>query len=742
MLVTSISLPLLASLVILLGGRYLNRIGTSIILITSLTTSVLLASATLVDVLCFNTYTITALYNVLNLSSLVIKFSVSADPLSVVMVVMVSFISLLVHLYSVEYMWNDPHFNRFMAYLSLFTFFMLALLVSLDLFQFFIGWEGVGLCSFLLISFWFTRTQASTAALKAFIVNRIGDAAFLLGLLIIGITLGELNVVTFLRSYNFLGNFSFLLLAKEFVVPTLLASCILIGAMSKSAQIFLHTWLPDAMEGPTPVSALIHAATMVAAGIFLISRVSPYLIFCEEFLVVFVIIGTATALFAATTGLFQHDIKKIIAYSTCSQLGFMLTAAGLGVFSVSLYHLITHAFFKALLFLVSGSIIHSLYDVQDIRRYGSLLAVLPYSYVCALIGSLALTGIPFFSGFYSKDLIIETGMVADVNFGICSTVILLLASAFTMLYSVKLLYMTFFITTNTSLAVLIRVSENKSFIVLVLGILAVLTIFIGWYLKVVLITNSGFLTGNFLSVLMNSNLADVEFLHYYEKHITLLVILTACYFGILINTSELNFLNKYWPTMGDNTILFKATYFFSKKWYFDNIYNFFIVYNLFYFSYHVLLKNLELGMLEFLGPYLLYLTSKTSGFLVERFRDKNLFSYLSYFIFGLLLILSLKLCPIYFVSIAVLLSMLNALFDYFLVLSADKARMSILSIFHPRKLVLLRREILKAVIFTIFLFLPAFFVLYIYAYIFYFLNFYYKYGDYIFIPAFILKIFK
>ena len=328
------------------------------------------------------------------------------DSLTVSMCFTVTLISTLVHLYSTSYMSHDPHQPRFMAYLSLFTFFMLMLITADNFIQLFLGWEGVGLCSYLLINFWFTRLQANKAAIKAMVINRVGDVGLALGVFSIFVVFKtcDYSVVFSLVphvvgiTYNFLG--------FEVDAISAIGLLLFVGAVGKSAQIGLHTWLPDAMEGPTPVSALIHAATMVTAGVYLIIRCSPLYEYSGIALTVITVFGALTAFIAGTIGLVQNDLKKVIAYSTCSQLGYMVFACGLSNYSVSMFHLINHAYFKALLFLSAGSVIHALNDEQDMRRMGGLLQVLPYTYVMILIGSLALMGFPFLTGFYSKDVIL------------------------------------------------------------------------------------------------------------------------------------------------------------------------------------------------------------------------------------------------------------------------------------------------------------------------------------------------
>ena len=343
----------------------------------------------------------------INSGSLNVNWSVNIDPLSAVMLVVVTLVSAIVHIYSIGYMSHDPHKSRFMSYLSLFTFAMLTLVTSDNFIQLFFGWEGVGLCSYFLIGFWFKKESANKAAIKAFIVNRVGDFGFALGIFLIFYLFGTVNynevfqqIPNILdKKLNFLG----------FNINSVDLICLLlfVGAMGKSAQFLLHTWLPDAMEGPTPVSALIHAATMVTAGVFLVVRCSPIYEYSELALSVVTIIGMVTAIFAASVALVQTDIKKIIAYSTCSQLGYMFFAAGVGAYNVAMFHLFTHAFFKALLFLGSGSVIHSFKDEQNINLMGGVWKKLPYTYSLMIIGTLALTGFPLLSGFYSKDAIIE-----------------------------------------------------------------------------------------------------------------------------------------------------------------------------------------------------------------------------------------------------------------------------------------------------------------------------------------------
>jgi NADH-quinone oxidoreductase subunit L len=365
------------------------------------------------------------------------------DTLSLVMVAMVSFISMLIHVYSAGYMAHDKTIPRFFAYLSLFTFAMLMLVTANNLLQLFFGWEGVGLVSYLLIGYWYERPSANAAAIKAFIVNRVGDLGFAVG---IALTYLVFHTISFDEIFAavpaHIGD-SYALLGTSFPAIEVIAILLFIGAMGKSAQIFLHTWLADAMEGPTPVSALIHAATMVAAGVFLVVRMSPLLNAAPDALAFVTVIGATTALFAGTIGCVQNDIKRIIAYSTCSQLGYMFLAAGVGAYPVAMFHLINHAFFKALLFMAAGSVIHAMSDEQDVRKMGGLARKLPVTWAAMLIGALALSGIPPFSGYYSKDAILAAAYGAHTAVGMYGWVCGVFTAGLTAFYISRLFIMTF-----------------------------------------------------------------------------------------------------------------------------------------------------------------------------------------------------------------------------------------------------------------------------------------------------------
>ena len=372
-----------------------------------------------------------------------VEWALRYDTLSAVMVAMVTFIATFIHIYSVGYMSHDATIPRFFSYLSLFTFAMLMLVTSDNLVQLFFGWEGVGLASYLLIGYWYDRPSANRAAMKAFIVNRVGDLFFAVGIALIFFLFGSVEFPVIFADIGKHVNDTYRLFGGTFHAYNVIGCLLFIGAMGKSAQIGLHTWLPDAMEGPTPVSALIHAATMVTAGVFLMARMSPILEFAPAALGFVTIIGATTALFAATIGCLQTDIKRIIAYSTCSQLGYMFIAAGVGAYQVSIFHLFTHAFFKALLFLSAGSVIHAMSDEQDIRRMGGIWRKIPITYAAIWIGSLALAGIPFFAGYYSKDAILEAAWAHGGGLGgygyWCGTI----AAFLTAFYSWRLIIVAF-----------------------------------------------------------------------------------------------------------------------------------------------------------------------------------------------------------------------------------------------------------------------------------------------------------
>ena len=425
--------------------------------------------------------------------TLVGDWGIRLDRLTTVMLIVVTTVSALVHLYSFGYMAHDENWTdkedyraRFFAYLSLFTFAMLMLVTADNLVQIFFGWEGVGLASYLLIGFYWKKPSASAAAMKAFIVNRVGDLGFLIGIMMLYFLTDSIMFDDIFASAEALSQRSIRFLWADWNAVNVAAFFLFIGAMGKSAQLFLHTWLPDAMEGPTPVSALIHAATMVTAGVFLIARMSPLMEYAEEARAFIVFIGAFTALFAASVGLVQNDIKRVIAYSTCSQLGYMFVAAGVGVYSVAIFHLLTHAFFKAMLFLGAGSVIHGMHHEQDMRNYGGLRTKMPYTFWAMMIGTLAITGVGIpltqfgFAGFVSKDAIIESAFGGGATYAFW---ILVIGAAMTSFYSWRLMFMTFFGKPRGDRKTHDHAHDSPLTMLIPLGVLAIGAVFAGmiWY---------------------------------------------------------------------------------------------------------------------------------------------------------------------------------------------------------------------------------------------------------------------
>ncbi|MBS0527820.1 MAG: NADH-quinone oxidoreductase subunit L [Proteobacteria bacterium] len=413
-----------------------------------ITTVLLLIAAglswmTLVDVGFMHHDMRIALFPWINSGDLQVAWSLRVDTLTAVMLVVVTTVSSLVHFYSIGYMDEDPNRPRFFGYLSLFTFAMLMLVTSDNLVQLFFGWEGVGLASYLLIGFWYQKPSANAAAIKAFVVNRVGDFGFSLGIFAVFMLIGSTDFDTIFSAAPGLTGKTIHFLAWNVDALTLTCLLLFMGAMGKSAQFLLHTWLPDAMEGPTPVSALIHAATMVTAGVFMVARLSPLFELAPNAQAFVMFIGATTAMFAATIGLVQNDIKRIVAYSTCSQLGYMFVAMGAGAYSVGMFHLFTHAFFKALLFLGSGSVIYAMHHEQDIRNMGGLKDRIPYTYIVMVIGTLALTGFPLTAGYFSKDAIIESAFVSHNPFAFYGFLMTVIAAGLTSFYSWRLIFKTF-----------------------------------------------------------------------------------------------------------------------------------------------------------------------------------------------------------------------------------------------------------------------------------------------------------
>jgi NADH-quinone oxidoreductase subunit L len=502
-----------------------------------------------------------------------LDWALRRDTLSSVMVAMVAPVATLIHIYSVGYMAHERRSFRFFAYLSLFTFAMLMLVTANNLVQLFFGWEGVGLASYLLIGYWYDRPSACRAAMKAFIVNRVGDLFFALGIALVFSLFGSVEFPAIFAAIPQHENALYHLLGHTYRAYEVIGVLLFIGAMGKSAQIGLHTWLPDAMEGPTPVSALIHAATMVTAGVFLMARMSPIMEGAPGALSFVMFIGATTCIFAATIACVQTDIKRVIAYSTCSQLGYMFMAAGVGAYQASIFHLITHAFFKALLFLCAGSVIHAMSDEQDMRKMGGIWRMVPITYTCMWIGSLAIAGVPFFAGYWSKDAILEASYAAHTPVASYGFLMGTLAAFLTAFYSWRLIILTFHGTPRADKHTMEHVHESTPWMTVPLMILAIGAIFSGWALHedFIGVDQLAFWAGSIVSGPTNHILVDME---HVPDFIALLPTITGV-LGIALAYA----MYMLFPTMpGRLAVRFRPIYLFLlNKWYFDELYDFLFV---------------------------------------------------------------------------------------------------------------------------------------------------------------------
>jgi len=482
--VAIVALPLLGALIAGFGNRRIGDLAAQLITSGLMLISCVLAWTVFCDVTFADHPRTLHLFTWFSTGNFKADWALRMDQLTAVMLIVVTTVSSMVHVYSIGYMHHDKSVPRFMAYLSLFTFCMLMLVTADNFMQMFFGWEGVGLSSYLLIGFWFDRPSANAAAIKAFVVNRVGDFGFALGIMGVFMIFGSVDFNTVFAATPGMVGHSFHFLSWNVDVLTTLCLLLFVGAMGKSAQLGLHTWLPDAMEGPTPVSALIHAATMVTAGVFMVCRLSPMFEYAPAARDVVAVVGASTAFFAATIGLTQFDIKRVIAYSTCSQLGYMFFAAGVGAYGAAMFHLFTHAFFKALLFLGSGSVIHAMSGEQDMRKMGGIYKLIPITYVMMWIGNLALAGIGIpgvvgFAGFYSKDSILESAFAHGGGIGMYAFWLGIIAAFMTAFYSWRLLFMTFHGKPRMDHETLHHVHESPWVILVPLIVLAVGAVFAG-----------------------------------------------------------------------------------------------------------------------------------------------------------------------------------------------------------------------------------------------------------------------
>ena len=626
-------LPLVAAIISGFFGRIIGDKGSQII--TSLFVSI---SAILSIIVLFNVVTNGYSENLIiatwiNSGSLNVNWSVNIDPLSAVMLVVVTLVSALVHIYSIGYMSHDPHKSRFMSYLSLFTFAMLTLVTSDNFIQLFFGWEGVGLCSYFLIGFWYKKESANAAAIKAFVVNRVGDFGFALGIFLIFYLFGTVNYDEVFQQIPNITEKNLVFLGVGVNAVDLICLLLFIGAMGKSAQFFLHTWLPDAMEGPTPVSALIHAATMVTAGVFLVVRCSPIYEYSELALSVITVIGMVTAIFAASVALVQTDIKKIIAYSTCSQLGYMFFAAGVGAYNVAMFHLFTHAFFKALLFLGSGSVIHSFKDEQDINLMGGVWKKLPYTYALMIIGTLALTGFPFLSGFYSKDAIIEFAYLRGNSVGMYAAYVGIFKAFLTSIYSWRLIFKTFHGSYNNSNVKIESMHESPPVMLIPLVILSIGAIFAGMVFKDLFIGHSN------SYAFWSSSIKFLEPLST-EHPPTWFLFLTPVLVVLSIPLSFYLFI-KNKSVVDEIVRINKPLYIFlQKKWYFDELYDYIFIRPSKKIGYF-LWKQIDGSVIDKFGPDGISKIIKNFSIRAVKFQSGYIYQYAFVMLLGFSLLLTL-----------------------------------------------------------------------------------------------------
>jgi NADH-quinone oxidoreductase subunit L len=526
-----------------------------------------------------------------------VDWALRFDTLTAVMIVVVTVVSCAVHFYSIGYMHHDPSVPRFFSYLSLFTFFMLMLVTSDNFLQLFFGWEGVGLASYLLIGFWYEKPSANAAAIKAFLVNRVGDFGFALGILGTFLLFGSIEFDTVFGAVAGKASAQMEFLGGQFHAMTVLCLLLFIGAMGKSAQLGLHTWLPDAMEGPTPVSALIHAATMVTAGVFMVARLSPMFEYSPIALDVVCVVGATTAFFAATVGLCQNDIKRVIAYSTCSQLGYMFFACGVSAYAAGIFHLFTHAFFKALLFLGAGSVIHAMSAEQDMRKMGGIWPHIKFTYAMMWIGSLALMGVPFFAGYYSKDIVLEAAFAAQTGVGFYAFWLGIAAAVMTAFYSGRLIFMTFHGFPRADEKTMAHVHESPKSMTIPLLVLAIGALFSGyWGYDYFVGEDMKEFWGRALFVApAHTALADAHHVPAWVVHLPVVVGLIG------IGLAAYFYLRR---TDIPGLIVARAGWlyrFVSNKWYFDELYDAIFVRPAKYLG-HALWKDGDGSLIDGLGP--------------------------------------------------------------------------------------------------------------------------------------------
>ena len=624
-----IVLPLLGSIVSGFFGRKVGVSGAQILSTLSVITTTIFAIIAFFEVAINNISVQITTFRWLDIESINVFWAFNFDALTVSMLIPVLIISSLVHIYSVGYMSHDPHIQRFFSYLSLFTFMMIILVTGNNFLLMFVGWEGVGVCSYLLVSFWFTRIAANQSSMSAFLTNRVGDCFLTIGMFIILMTFGNLDYATV---------FSLAPFVSEDII-TIIGICLLIGAMAKSSQIGLHVWLPLAMEGPTPVSALIHAATMVTAGVYLLMRASPLIEYSSTVLITALWIGSVTTVFSSLIGLFQQDIKKVIAYSTMSQLGMMVIAVGLSSYNLALFHLVNHAFYKGLLFLAAGAVIHAIADNQDFRKYGGLIVFLPLSYTVMLIASLSLVAFPFMTGFYSKDFILESSFGQFTYSGITVYFTALIGAMFTTLYSVKVLYLTFLANASASVVNYNKVHEGNIFMSLPLVVLAIFSILFGFLTKDIFIgLGTGIFSDNSIFIHpLHENVLSSEFA---VPHTFKLLPFFITMFLIIMFTTIFDIFPKMLLYLKFSRLGYNVYSFLSLRFLIEFLYNRFIAYFILKVGGKTT-KILDKGSIEMIGPYGLEKALITISRNLSKLDTGVVTTYALYILIGFILYLSI-----------------------------------------------------------------------------------------------------
>jgi NADH-ubiquinone oxidoreductase chain 5 len=627
--------PLLASFVSGFMGRKIGITGSHIITCTCLSISSLLATIAFYEVGICGSPVSVYLFNWIDSEFMSISWEFLFDQLTVSMFIPVLYISTLIHIYTTSYLAEDPHNQRFFSYLSLFTFFMLLLVSGANFFVMFIGWEGIGVVSYLLINYYFTRIQANKAAILALTMNRVGD---------MGLSIGFFALFALFGSVDYSTIFSLAPFMNETAI-TIISLLLLMGAMAKSAQIPLHSWLPGSMEAPTPVSALLHAATLVTAGLYLLIRSSAILEFSPTALLVITLIGASTAFFAATCGLVQNDLKRIIAFSTISQLGYMVMAVGLSQYNVALMHVVNHAFFKALLFLGAGAVIHSFADEQDIRKMGGLIKFLPFTYTAMLVGSLSLLATPWLSGFYSKDLIIELAYGQYSFSGIYAYILGSLTAGLTAFYSFRLISLVFLTVPNGIKNVYLNSHESNFAVIIPLFILALFSIFFGFVFSDLFVgVGSDFFANSIFINPNNISIIEAEF------SLPIMIKLLPTILSILGATSAI-FLYHVYPdfiiNLTDSALGKKVYTFLNGKYFFDVIYNYYII-SAGLLTGNIISKVLDRGVIELLGPYGLASVLENTADNIAKLDTGVITTYSLYITIGILSLVFLVFAPLLF----------------------------------------------------------------------------------------------